>query len=429
MLSKEDNALITQVGPNTPMGDAMRRFWMPALLSAELPDSSGDPLHVELLGENFVAFRDGNGRVGLLEEQCCHRGASLTVGRVEDCGIRCLYHGWLFGADGTVLETPNVADPRFKERFRARAFPVREAGGMIWTYLGDQSQQPPFPDFAFNEAPENLRMNALAFVGANYVQIIEGLLDSSHLTVLHSSTLKKMSQSGDNSSFAKATTHMQFDAAPNIESELTDFGLHYAAIRMIDGKAQTRIASFLSPVWIYNPNGDLFMAMVPINSEMTALFHVWYDGRSLFGEEPLKTRQRNLTGLEDETLLAFGMTRGTCRGPNRMRAQNGWGRDMVAVKNGHFTGLPPITHEDALVTMSSGEIRDRSKERLAPADAPIVHLYRVLLESAKAAADKRDPVFVGQSVAHVAGVNATVSPGVNWRSLVPQHLALRAAVS
>src|SRR5260221_11352439 len=122
---------------------------------------------------------------------------------------------------------------------------------------------------------------------------------------------------------------------------------------MISGKAQTRICSFLSPVWIYNPNGDLFMGMVPVNDGMTAVFHVWYDGRNSFGEEPLKTQQRNLCGLEDDTLVAFGMTRSTCHGPNRMRPENGWGRDMAAVKAGHFTGLPPITQEDALVTISS----------------------------------------------------------------------------
>src|SRR5712671_6566934 len=127
------------------MGNAMRRFWIPAMLSSELPQSGRDPLHVELLGESFVSFRNEKGEIGLLDEACCHRGASLTVGRVENCGIRCIYHGWLFSPTGTVLETPNVTDPRFKDRVKARAYPVREAGGLIWTYLGDPAQLPPFP--------------------------------------------------------------------------------------------------------------------------------------------------------------------------------------------------------------------------------------------------------------------------------------------
>src|SRR5882757_3386707 len=140
MLSDVDNDLICRVGPGTAMGKAMRRFWIPALMSSELPVTDRDPVHVELLNESFVAFRDANGQVGLLDELCCHRGASLTVGRVEDCGIRCVYHGWLFAADGTVLETPNVQGPGFKAHVKAKAYPVREAGGLIWTYLGPKEK-------------------------------------------------------------------------------------------------------------------------------------------------------------------------------------------------------------------------------------------------------------------------------------------------
>ena len=137
MLSKQDNEIMCRVGPDTPMGKAMRRFWLPAMQASELLDRDSEPRHLELLGEHFVAFRDTNGNVGILAEACCHRGASLLIGRVEDCGIRCIYHGWKFAHDGTVMETPNVNDPRFKERFRQKAYPVKEAGGLIWVYLGD----------------------------------------------------------------------------------------------------------------------------------------------------------------------------------------------------------------------------------------------------------------------------------------------------
>ncbi len=427
MLSKQDNELICRVGRDTPMGKAMRQFWIPALLSAELPEPDGDPLHVQLLGENFVAFRDSNGQIGLLDEFCCHRGASLTVGHVENCGIRCLYHGWLFAADGTVLETPNVADPKFGQRFKARAYPVREAGGMVWTYLGTPELAPPFPDFAFLDAAENMRMNALAVVGCNYVQVIEGLLDSSHLSVLHSSALKRIT--GVDLDYAKMTTHMQFDAAPRIESELTEFGLHYAAIRVLSGKAETRIAAFVSPFWILNPNGDIVLALVPMTDEKTAFFHVWHDGRSRFGEEPLKSNQRKLVGLDDETLAAHGQTRATFDSPNRMSRANHWRQDRAAVRNGHFTGMAGITQEDSIVSVSSGPIRDRSNERLSTADAPIAHLYRVLLASVRAVQDGKEPVYLGQPVAHLAGLNASVSPETDWRSLVPQHRTLRADVA
>src|SRR5579859_284587 len=136
MLSREDNELMCRVGPGTAMGAAFRRYWIPALQTSDIPEADGAPVLVELLGERLVAFRDTDGNVGLLEEACCHRSASLMLGRVEQCGIRCVYHGWKFAVDGKVLETPNVADPKFKTRFKAKAYPVEEAGGLVWAYLG-----------------------------------------------------------------------------------------------------------------------------------------------------------------------------------------------------------------------------------------------------------------------------------------------------
>ncbi len=128
MLSREENALVTQVGAGTPLGDVMRRYWVPACTSQQLPHADSDPLRVRLFGENYIAFRDSNGKVGVLDELCMHRGASLALGRVEDCGIRCIYHGWKFAVDGTVMDTPNHADPRMKAKLKAPAYPVREAG-------------------------------------------------------------------------------------------------------------------------------------------------------------------------------------------------------------------------------------------------------------------------------------------------------------
>ena len=150
MLSTDDNELMCRVGRDTGMGQVMRRTWLPVMMSSEL--TGDDPVHVELLGENFVAFRDGNGRIGLLDELCCHRGASLTVGRVEQCGIRCLYHGWLYDTDGNILETPNVGDDKFKHRFKAKSYPFREAGALLWAYLGEPENVPDFPDYEFMHA-------------------------------------------------------------------------------------------------------------------------------------------------------------------------------------------------------------------------------------------------------------------------------------
>ena len=424
MLSREDNELICRVGPNTAMGNAMRRFWIPAMLSSELPQAGRDPLHVELLGESFVGFRNERGEIGLLDEACCHRGASLTVGRVENCGIRCIYHGWLFSPTGKVLETPNVTDPRFKERVKARAYPVREAGGLIWTYLGDPAQLPPFPDFAFNDAPADMRLSALAVFNCNYVQILEGLLDSSHLSVLHSSTLTIAAKS--NLTIGKAIDHMQFDSAPRIEGEETEFGLHYAAVRMVKGKAETRVTGFLSPFWIFNPNGDIIVAIVPMSDTKTAFFHVWWDGKTAFGSPPQALENMKVLGLDPELSAKYGHSRQTAGGPDSMCRQNNWRQDRLAMHNGHFTGMPSFTQEDMVVTLSSGGIRDRSKECLATSDLPIALLYRVLLKSANNVKNGKEPVALGQSVRDIRGVHAALESGDSWRALVPKHRTLRA---
>lgn len=419
MLSKEDNELMCRVGPDTPMGQAMRRFWTPALLSSELPEPDGDPVHIELLGESLVAFRDSNGNVGLLDEYCCHRGASLTIGRVENCGLRCIYHGWLFSADGTILEAPNVSEPHFVTRHKQKAYPVHEAGGLVWAYLGDPENRPPLPDFPWMDAPADLRLATVQINGCNYAQILEGLLDSSHLSILHSSAIASVQ--GQDLHLARAVTHTQFDAAPKIDSELTDFGLHYAAIRMVEGKTEVRIAAFIMPFWQSNPNGDMWIAPVPMTDEKTAFYTITWDGKKPFGADPLRTQQLNAMGFTQETLEAYGQTRRTFDGPNGVTRANGYRQDRAKMREGHFTGVPGIGLDDSIVAISSGPLRDRRQQIITSADAAIAHLYVCLLKSAKQVRDGGEPIGTGISVAKLRGVPATIEPGVDWRTLVPDH--------
>src|SRR5581483_5398355 len=148
MLSKEENELITRTGPGTPGGEMFRRFWLPACLSSELPEPDGDPVRVRLLGEDLVAFRDSRGRVGLMPENCPHRGAALYFGRNEEGGLRCLYHGWKCDVDGNLLDTPCEPEGSVvRDRVKADVYPVHEQGGVIWAYLGPRGTRPPFPDF------------------------------------------------------------------------------------------------------------------------------------------------------------------------------------------------------------------------------------------------------------------------------------------
>lgn len=429
MLTHAENELMCRVGAGTGMGTAMRRHWLPALSCAELPEPGGDPVHVELLGQHFVAFRDTEGKVGLLDEGCCHRGASLLLGRVEGCGIRCIYHGWKFAVDGKVLETPNVPDGKFKDRIRARAYPVREAGGLIWSYLGPADLQPPFPAWPWMNVDSAHRINAMALVACNYVQIMEGLVDSSHLSVLHISPLSQAANS--KLDFARKTEHMAFDAAPRIEAEATDFGFHYVALRDIAApegrRIEARVAAFISPCFIANPNGDLFMAVVPVNDTTTRFYHVWWNTERKIGEEPLSREQLKFVGLDDEALARHGMTLATASTALQPSRQNRWHQNRELLRSGHFTGLYSFTQEDMAVSVSGGAIRDRTKEMLSVSDVPIGRLYRVLLNTVKCVADGQAPIAVNANTQAIRGVSGTLSAGVHWHTLVPTHRVQRGA--
>jgi phenylpropionate dioxygenase-like ring-hydroxylating dioxygenase large terminal subunit len=429
MLSKEDNELMCRIGHDTPMGTAMRRFWLPALLSEELPHPDCDPRRVQLLGEDFVAFRDSDGKVGILDEYCCHRSASLTLGRVEDRGIRCIYHGWKFAVDGTVIDTPNVADPRFKERFKAKAYPVREAGGLVWVYLGPAAQMPEFPKWPCFDVPASNRLAVYAVVNCSFVQVMEGLVDSSHLTVLHTSPLK--TTGGSELDFAKKTAHLQFNAAPRIEAEETDFGFHYVAIRPMSDKPEdgvmARVASFVPPCFILNPNGDLLFAVVPVSDSRCMFIHVWWDAEKKFGEEPLRSQQLEFVGLDKAAIDAFGLSFATCDTPAAASRANNFLQDRDAQRRGHFTGLPSFTQEDAAVSMSGGAIRDRSKEILSTADVALPKLYRALLTCARQGGAGEDPLGLHADTAHIVGASGQLAPGGHWRSLVPHHRVVAGA--
>ena len=417
MLSAADNEIMCRTGAQTPMGKTMRHFWLPALLSAELPEPDCDPVHVELLGENFVAFRDSEGKVGLLDEYCCHRGASLTLGRAENCGLRCIYHGWLFAADGTVLETPNVSNPTFKTRFKAKAFPVREAGGVIWAYIGEPANMPEFYDFPFLNAPASKRLPTVQIIGCNYVQVLEGLLDSSHLSVLHISQFK--SAALPDIKFVQNTGHMQHDPAPRIEAQETDFGLHYGAVRVFGDKAETNVTAFISPFFILNPN-DIYMAVVPLADDKCAFYSIWYDGVRDYGEEPLRSDQLRTVGLD--RLEEFGMTRKSFYGPNRPTRANGFQQNRTAMKAGHHTGIHSFIQEDAIVCISAGGIRSRDYEYLGTADMAIAQMYRTLLKSAKQVTAGGKPVAYQMSVADLRGTRVTLPVGSDWRSAVPNNV-------
>ncbi|WP_268874542.1 Rieske 2Fe-2S domain-containing protein [Mycolicibacterium novocastrense] len=397
----------------------MRRFWIPVIPLHELPPSGGDPMEFELLGERFVLWRDETGRPGLFDDACAHRGCSMLISRAEGDGLRCIYHGWKFAVDGTVLDTPNVADPKYKHRIKGRVRPVREAGGLLWAYLGPAAQIPPFPHWQFMDVSDRHRIAELTTADCNYVQIMEGFVDSSHLSVLHSSQLEGAEKV--ELQFAQQTAHLPFDAAPQMEADETDFGFHYVAIRQIGDKQIARVTAFVAPFAAVNPNGDIWLAAVPMNDERCYFFHVIWDADKPVGEEPLLSQRLKFTGLDRPTLERFGLTFGTCNGSLRMTSENRYLQDRTKVRAGHFTGYPSFNQEDTACSVSSGALRDRSFELLCPSDVGVSRLYRALLACAKAARDG-DPIpGAGLDISHVRGVSAEITKDADWRQLVPQH--------
>ena len=228
-LSRMDNERLTRVGAGTPMGETMRRYWLPALLSAELPEPDGPPVRVRLLGENLVAFRDTGGRLGLLEEFCPHRRTSLFLGRNEEGGLRCVYHGWKFDADGNCLDMMNEPEGSdYHTKVRAVSYPAVEMGGVVWAYLGPAERRPPLPRFEWTQVPDSHRLITKNRQECNWLQGLEGGIDTAHAPILHRRITKNTTRPGFG-----VDTDFVTGKAPKVEVDRTDYGYRYAGIPRI----------------------------------------------------------------------------------------------------------------------------------------------------------------------------------------------------
>jgi phthalate 4,5-dioxygenase len=428
MLSPEDNMRLCQTGSGTPMGTAMRRFWIPILASDQLPIPDGDPVKVEIMGQKLVAFRNTEGVVGLIDRQCRHRNASLALGRVEKCGIRCLFHGWLFAPDGAVLEAPNVGDARITRNHRATTYPIREAGGMVWAYLGPKDLEPPFPHWRFFDAPAERRIIRTAVIdNANFVSFLEGLFDSAHVTLLHRDAFKRETEI-DTHFATSFSSDVAAQSSPKIEAEATDFGFHYTAMRptqTADGlKTEARITSFIAPFSCLLPGDHYLNVIVPINDTRTLHHFIWWSDDEEISRDPYREATLKFVGIDDAALHKLGLHYDTWHEPGKPTIDNDFNQDREAMRAGAYSGLPIFFPEDVAMITSCGPIRDRSQETLVPADAAIVFVYRTLLGLADAVERGEEPVYLNVDPTRILGTTGFVENGGTWRDLVPEHKAL-----
>jgi phthalate 4,5-dioxygenase len=436
MLSQEDNEVLCRVGPGTPMGNLFRQYWLPAMLSAEIADPDGDQVRVKLLGEELIAFRDTDGEVGLIGNLCPHRRASLYYARNEENGLRCIYHGWKFDKSGQCVDMPiEPPESNFKLRIKAKAYPCVERNGVVWTYMGPRETPPPLPEIEGNMVEGAICKTAMVR-DCNWMQALEGDIDTGHFSWLHIGHVKPEDAEGDFLRYQASDRH------PKLSVVETEWGTTYAAfIEATEEKNYVRMAHFLFPCYTMIPQGAVMAnrglrAWVPMDDT-----HVMW---LMMSAPPLVDLALNATkpgtglagraasaggGRPDTSALGDGPLAGNRENP-LVRTSDWYGRfrsphladhdyDLdrdEARQRKSFTGLSSVTMEDHVVTESMGELLDRSEENLGTSDAMIIQTRRRLIDAALAFRDKGviPPGVDEPEVYHQRSGGLLIDKDANW---------------
>ena len=383
MLSRAENEYLCRVGPGTPMGTLLRRFWMPALISTELPEPDCAPIRVTLLGEQLVAFRESNGQVGMVANACPHRGASLFFGRNEEAGLRCVYHGWKFDVTGTCVDMPNEpAESDFKHKVTVTAYPCEEAGGVVWVYMGPPEKKPMLPRPEWTLVPPEQRVVSRYIQENNWVQGLEGGIDSSHVSFLHSTVAQHKGQYT-----AEFDRVFGLDTAPEFRVVETDFGLMIGARRQIsETQDYWRVTPFSLPFYTVIPQipgSERYYAghgWVPIDDEnLSMVTYSWHPTRPMsdFGPNPGHPAHH------------------VKKGPDKLRPvqsrENDYLIDRAAQRTTSYTGIENGSIQDRAIQETMGRLYDRTQEHLGSADAAIIMMRRLLMQLAHKLEEGEEP--------------------------------------
>jgi len=377
------------------MGKMLREYWIPAALASELT-ANGPPIRLMLLGEQLIAFRDGKGRVGVLDHRCPHRCASLFFGKNETEGLRCTYHGWKFDVAGNCLEMPSVPpDQDFKQKVKAKAYPTIERAGVVWVYMGARAEAPPLPGFEILDVPDD-EVGALFIQRhCNYLQALEGDIDTSHFGFLHAGHVDADDLGDDD-----PIRHTVAIRTPDYHIADTAWGTTYAGYRAAGpGRTSWRFGNFLFPFWTQVPNGEFgrhvqVRGWVPLDDEHTMYCVLWWKrGVSAMNQPaPAFKDGAPVGGMGRVGDFLPNTTDWLGRWRLAANAGNDWGMDRSAQHdNSIFSGIDSIHLQDQAVTESMGTILDHTLEHLGPSDLMVARTRRRLLLAARALRDKRVP--------------------------------------
>jgi phthalate 4,5-dioxygenase oxygenase subunit len=414
MLTREENELLCRVEGDAPMGRLMRRHWQPVCLSEEVSEPDGAPVRARMFGEPLVVFRDTEGRVGVIGEFCPHRRVSLVYGRNEECGLRCLYHGWKMDVEGNVVEmVSEPAESTMAQKVKHTAYPTQEWAGFVWAYMGPPDTMPEFRPPVWAPTKDARVSVAKVIVPCNWAQILEGAIDSAHSSSLHSSDMVPARVAGAEAT-DKAWLRPSTDKAPRLQVERTGYGFRYAALRRPITNAATtdyvRSTVFVAPATaLIPPNNKYNVANinVPRDDTSTAFYFIaWGHPHNTPDVDAWRKFLGQRVGIDLDAEYR-----------PRRNVDNGFWQDRNAMKAGNFTGITGFPNQDIAMWVTMGPIADRTNDRLGASDLAVVEFRRQMVEAVRAFAGGAPAIGTGDDAipAKVCAYQAIVPKTVDWR--------------